>query len=319
MGKYTIKPKGQIELFEKGLAQMFRETDSGKNEHIGNYNLPLLPGGGMDVVVKWSDDKLSYLIDMEAKELNEVAEKMGFVDRQKGVPITTANKYNRLDAFFTNLELALWVDNGGVILDDDTPDGKFWLSVARANPKDFDIDNGEKNPLVASRQSFSVMTAEKTKQEYSKDNTETLRALKILLALDYKTKKDVARAFEITIGTDPEPALLDEVLSLKINQEKDLKSKDGMRNIEFFLSLTDMPKEELELRAKVQQALELNVLERGERNSIMYKDIKLGTTVANSATFLMRETSADIKADILEDIMAKMIAKPVKSTKKDEK
>jgi hypothetical protein len=303
MAFYIISSSGQNGLFEKGLAKLYMTDENGKASSNGDYKKQDLPGASKEIRPQWDQKKSIWdVADLSDKDLQETIIDLSLQNDDKDEQIESANKKNRRDPFFNNIELYLDIKSGGTRVDDETAIGRFWLAVARANHRKFDINGETDNPLDKQSQEFEVTKAGINELRSTKDQQEVKRATKLLFKLTYKQQKAVARGFEIQLGDDPEPDVLEEVLHNKITAQKDHKHKgSGLRNIDYFFQMTDMPEDDLNTRDAVQLAIDKRILVKDNKN-IMFDKINLGTTVEAAAKFLTKVENLDTKASLLAAI-----------------
>lgn len=295
------------ELVQKGQAKMYKENpqEEGGREELGDYKQSLLPGGGKSHRVFWDSTKRVYDIDLPKDKLNEIALKMRLIDSETKKIIETADKYNEYDPFFKHEKLEIFVPNSGISLDTETVEGEYWWAAIQSEPKTFDVDNSTDNPLVKKIQSFKVTTAGHSEEEVSRDVKEGQRATAIYHAIktDYKQMINICRGLDIVIGENPAIPALQDAIFLKITTQKDWKTKDGSRNIEKFLALTDMPKAELELTAKISEAIGLGIIVRVGKQ-YEFDQVQIGSTPEKVKDFLNKkeERNQTIRQDLLARI-----------------
>jgi hypothetical protein len=301
MAKYTIRPIGEIELFEEaGMNQMYRDDDRGKPRPVGEYKNALLPHGVKTHRVFYNSKKRIYEINIPSKVLNEIALKLRFTDPLTKQVITKADVNNEFDPFMIQEELVLEVPNSGLTLDDEDPWGLFWLYAIKSAPKKFNLDNNTDNEAVKRAQEFKVTTAGKTEVEIDESVKEGMRATEIYHSIkdDFRQMMICCRALDIVVADNPPIDMLQKAIYLKITTEKDYRTKDGMRNIERFLSIQDMKTDDRETRAKVTEAIGLGIIEK-ENRKLMFEERNLGSSPEKAFEFLMRKENADMKARLL--------------------
>lgn len=308
MAIYTIRPKGTLDLIENGMAKMYREDmTTGKRTEIGDYLNALLPNGARSHRVPYSEGKRQYLINLTNEELSAIAAEVKLVDPDTKKLITSADKYNEFDPFMKHLDLVLDVPNSGMILDDQTAWGKYWMEAMRSAQKVFDIDgNSADNPLVSKSQEFKVTSAGHTEQKMDKDIQEGMRAGAIFHAIkdDFERLLAVAGVLDIVVSENPPISMLQTTIFLKITSEKDFKTKGGVRNIEAFIAANDMNNESAAFRAIITQAQAMKVITKQGRD-LVFNEITLGTSADKAYQFLSKKENASLKGLLLAEVAEK--------------
>jgi hypothetical protein len=303
--KYTVRPTGHLDLVERGLATMYRES-KGEREVVGDYQNALLPNGSSSFRVFFDSSKRRYDINIPTDELNKIAEELRLPDSDKKETITMADITNEYDPFMSHPDLTVAISNGGQTFDTDTAWGKFWWHAFNSDTKRFNIDNGTDNPLVKKVQEFKVTTAGHDEKEVSKAIKEGIRATDVFHSLkgNYKQMMNVVRAFDIHVSDNPDIEMLRTAIYVKITTEKDFKTRDGMRNIEKFLAITDMKQDDLETRAKITEAIGFGIITKDGRK-LLFNDEVLGINAEQAFQYLSRTENLETKSKLL----AKMIEK----------
>lgn len=265
--KYTVKPSGSIEIFSRGLAKVFVEDASGRRDEIGDYKNSMLPNGNNSHRVFYDTSKGKYDIDLTDEELNAAVRAMSLSDPKTKIAITSANRHNEYDPFFIHEELVLRIPNSGTTLDDETPIGKFWLKAIESEPHKFKIDNGTGNPALERIQEFQVITSRHSEVAINEEVNEGMEATSRFHSIyeDYQKMIFICQGMDIEVGSEPKIGVLRSAIYQKITTEKDFKTKDGVRYIDRFFELTDMSKPELEIRAKVSEAISLGIISKVDR------------------------------------------------------
>lgn len=299
--KFTVRASGGLALIEKGMARIYRDDADGKTEDTGNaYQNTLLPGGSRTHRVFYDTKKREYIIGLSTKELSAIAKEMRLIDPKTDKLIESADPRNELDPFFIHDDLVLEVPNGGITLDDDTPEGKYWLAAIQTEPHLFDINNTTDNPLIKKNQDFRVTTAGHSEKEVAKDIKEGEKATGIYHAIKDDVQKliDTCRAMDIIVDDSPDIEMMRTAIYTKITTEKDYKTRSGVRNIDKFLSLYEMKKEDFTFRALVGKAVGMKLITR-EKNNYVYENVILGNTQDKAFEFLSRKENAKLKEGIL--------------------
>lgn len=299
--KYTIRPTGTMGLVERGVARVYRDDENGKQEQVSDYNNALLPMGSRSHRVLYDTKRRKYDINISKDSLSRIAKEMRLVDPITKKLIETADLHNEFDPFFSHDLLTLEVPNGGITMDTETAEGEFWFEAIKSEPKKFNIDNKNDNPLEKKMHEFKVTTAGHSEKEVKKDIDEGKRATGI-----YHANKDnvkwcvtVCRGLDIVVEDQPDDlGVLQDAIYSKITLEKDFKTQDGVRNIEKFLILTDMKKSDFEIRGAIGKAIGLKIIERNGRK-YEFEDEQLGPTPDKVFDYLTRKENEETLGKIL--------------------
>lgn len=288
-------------LVERGLAKVYRDDEEGKQEQVGDYNNALLPMGSKSHRVMYDTKKKKYDINLSKEVLDSIAERMKLVDPETKKLIKKADPHNEYDPFFKHDSLTLEVPNGGITLDDETAEGEYWFEAIKNEPKRFNIDNKTDNPLEKKMQEFKVTTAGHSEKEVKKEITEGERATGIYHAIKDDVTKMVAACRGLDIVVEDQPTdmkTVQQAVFSKITIEKDFKTQDGIRNIQKFLDLFDMPEKDFATRAAVGKAIGLKIIERQGRK-YEFEDEVLGTTPDKVYDYLSRKENEETLGKIL--------------------
>lgn len=299
--KFTIRPTGTLGLVERGLARVYRDDEDGKQEQVSDYNNALLPMGSRSHRVLYDTTRRKYDISISKEEINRIAKEMRLVDPETKKLIETADPHNEFDPFFKHEALTLEVPNGGITMDTDTAEGAYWWEAIKSEPKKFNVDNKNDNPLERKLHEFKVTTAGHSEKEVKKEVTEGQRATGIFHANKDNVKWCVAvcRGLDIVVEDQPsDMGVVHDAIYSKITLEKDFKTQDGIRNIEKFLILTDMKKADFEIRALIGKAIGLKIIERTGRK-YEFEDEQLGTTPDKVYDYLSRKENEETLGKIL--------------------
>lgn len=305
--KYTIQPYGTTgDLIEAGLARMFSEDQNGRRTDQGDYKNALLPGGSRSHRVRYDSDKRRYNIVIDQKALNRIVYALNLTDSKTEKLIETANLNNEFDPFFNHPDLVLEVPNRGLTLDDQTPWGEFWMFAAKSEPLMFNINGTTENPIIRKNQEFVVTTAGHDKKEVDTAQLEGERATGIYHAIkdDFKRLLQNCRAMDIVVDDSSDIEMMRTALYRKITIDKDMKTRDGVRNIERFLQNNDMKQAEFALRATVTEAIGLGIIAK-EGRKLVFDDIVLGTNAQQAFDFLSQKKHEDMKGMLLARVKSK--------------
>lgn len=304
MSKYIVKPAGSMkELAESGIAKLYREDANGRRVEQGDYQNALLPKGALTHRVHYDEKNRQYDINIPKDMLQNIVSRLHYIDPDTNKAIESADPKNQYDPFFKLQDLSITIPNSGVLLDDEDPLGLFWLYAFKSEPLLFNIDNSEENPLIKKQQVAKVTTAGHNEKEFSQDVLEGKRAQGILFSIkdDFNEMVETCRAMDIVIGEDPDMDMMHTALYIKITTEKDFKARDGQRNIEKFLGIKDMSREEKHLRAKITEAIGYGIISK-EGSNLVFNDIIIGNNSDKAYHFLTRSHNSDIKGDLLARI-----------------
>lgn len=315
--KVVIRPKGTIELFEKGIAKVFTEDGEGRKEEVGSYKQSLLPGANKTLRVFWDESKREYDISISDEELQAAVDEFKLVDAKTQKLIVKADRKNEMDPFFISLELEIVIPNSGKVLDSENAVDNFWIKAAYGDEKKFEVQGKESNPLYERVQEFKVTTAGYKERKNKEQINEGKRASKLFSGIsdDFEMMLSVAKGFGIEFDKNNTPNIsdLEDILYSKFTIEKDYKTKDGRRNIELFIDLASSKKSKIRLIAIISDAIAFDILDKDGR-MYLYEDEELGVNVHAIYDYITEDKNAEIQANIIRDV-AKITGK-VKSDKK---
>ena len=186
------------------------------------------------------------LIDMDQATINKEIEKINFYNKD-GVQIKEAPLGTQNHDFWKSEHAHMWIEGGEARLDDTLPKDKIMLAAMR-------LDNefwfkGSQKPFLKGVHKWIVYPVNGAISEIVEEETESMKAVKVLFPMDHEKAVNIARVMGRSIDIKTDPDVVKATLYRLITAEKDLPCVDGKTNLQKFQELSLGKQEGLNLEA----------------------------------------------------------------------
>jgi len=290
-----------------GDPRVRREFDDGTTQ-IRKFSGNVIPGVEQGKRIHYVKKEGRFPITLPQEELDEIVQSMHLFDNE-GNAITTANRKNAADPFFTHEELRLGFEDGLTSYEKESPLGKLWRNYME-NHIDYKsrVMGNQPVGLFQGRASMTFVdnkSLERAEEEANLDLYE--KASNLMASMDLTTKVQALRAMGVEVrNSQISDKGIGRSLTKKVLREAEAKNPSGKTNIETFIDIAETPKEELNIQSLVKHARDLRIIIKENKGSkgVTYKygEIPMGSTLALVAEFLSDKDNASILSEISEAI-----------------
>lgn len=308
MAIYSVKyTKKNAFIHGKSPALLKNKNNEGdilfEKEHKGQH----VPGAYRRYTIAKKIRTGKMRIGMEQEELNALVKKMALYDLTTNERITEAPLGNGAAPFWVHPELEIYLEYGGMTLNDEVPMDRFWLSVFKADPG-FYFKGEKMNAAVKQMIQFTVSPLSEFVNERIDEAVEGLEAIEILNAMSYDKMVTILAAMGTVVrkpsNEDETPAhekLVKSRLYYKITEFKD-ERVEGVRNIDRFLMMSKDTSNRVEMVALVNTAISKGIIRKSKTNKYYFGAVELGTSKEKVKAYLQDTDNYEV----LEEITGKL-------------
>ena len=296
---FNIKFAGHTHA-DLGSGEIVRKFNDGKEKVEGVYSKTHGPDTMSTVRVKTNGSNKVY-IDMEQEELTKIVPLFGLVNRDEKL-IMDANKNFALDDFWLNNELMFDIKHSGAKINDEDHDGKFWLSVFKADPEFYVDVPGSKRPENMSKVRF-VVVPEKFDtgglSEISKNYVDNYDVYRALINMPRTTKMYILDAIDKPkeYNNETDDKELDKlILGHLDNYRSRIYTNETFKD--FFARTIALNPAELEIGFLVKLALNAGMITKNG-DQWYYEGNTLGISIKDAEGVLARKDYKKVLASML--------------------
>lgn len=184
-----------------------------------------------------------WAIDMSDEDLNRLVEKCRFMHTRgplKGTYITTADRYNRYDPFFTHEKLTVVAEEGKGTFNN-SPVHEIVLAGLRKDPHFMDLSSGGISHGRPADVKYELRSEDSETIEDSVKIDLALEASELFAAMTFEKMLIVGRGLELEVSDDMKPESLRRMLYREaVMNDKD-RTEQGITYQRAFIELANSP------------------------------------------------------------------------------